>query len=319
MRSRPAFEVAWVRSLTSFRTSTSWANFAASSSQIDRSPRPWRAATSPSASYARLPMAMAYWTSTRLADSDSENIPDTNSEVSPSRRKARARAAPSSSSASWRSSARGRRWSDPSSSRTRSDSVCRKPDRRFARYSSVACCTRARWFSMARERSSRKNSWIDWADRTFGSVIHTSSDQSCGGACCPASSGPLDSPLPAPGSRLHWPPLALSHVECQKPQQGENPMKNRPLQDRVIVKRVQEEEKTKGGIIIPDTAKEKPIEGQVIAVRNGKILEDGKVRALDIKAGDRVLFSKYAGTEIKIDGQEHLMMREEDILGVIEK
>jgi chaperonin GroES len=95
-------------------------------------------------------------------------------------------------------------------------------------------------------------------------------------------------------------------------------MKIRPLQDRVIVKRMQEEEKTKGGIIIPDTAKEKPIEGQVLAVGNGKILEDGTVRKLDIKVGDKVLFSKYAGTEIKIDGEEHLMMREEDILGVIE-
>jgi chaperonin GroES len=96
-------------------------------------------------------------------------------------------------------------------------------------------------------------------------------------------------------------------------------MKIRPLQDRVIVKRVQEEEKTKGGIIIPDTAKEKPIEGEILAVGNGKILEDGTTRKLDIKVGDRVLFSKYAGTEIKIDGEEHLMMREEDVLGVIEK
>jgi chaperonin GroES len=95
-------------------------------------------------------------------------------------------------------------------------------------------------------------------------------------------------------------------------------MKIRPLQDRIIVKRVQEEEKTKGGIIIPDTAKEKPIEGKVIAAGNGKVLEDGKVRPLDVKAGDRVLFSKYAGTEIKIEGEEHLIMREEDILGVIE-
>ena len=94
--------------------------------------------------------------------------------------------------------------------------------------------------------------------------------------------------------------------------------KIRPLQDRIIVKRVQEEEKTKGGIIIPDTAKEKPIEGKVIAVGNGKVQEDGKVRPLDVKAGDRVLFSKYAGTEIKIEGEEHLIMREEDILGVIE-
>jgi chaperonin GroES len=95
-------------------------------------------------------------------------------------------------------------------------------------------------------------------------------------------------------------------------------MKIRPLQDRLIVKRVAEENKTKGGIIIPDTAKEKPLEGKVIAVGNGKVLEDGKVRPLDVKAGDRILFSKYAGTEIKIEGEEHLMLREDDILGVIE-
>ena len=95
-------------------------------------------------------------------------------------------------------------------------------------------------------------------------------------------------------------------------------MKIRPLQDRIVVRRVQEEEKTKGGIIIPDSAKEKPIEGKVIAVGNGKVQEDGKVRPLDVKAGDRILFSKYAGTEIKIDGEEHLIMREDDILGVIE-
>jgi chaperonin GroES len=96
-------------------------------------------------------------------------------------------------------------------------------------------------------------------------------------------------------------------------------MKIRPLQDRVIVKRVEEEQKTKGGIIIPDTAKEKPIEGQVVAVGKGKIGEDGKLIKLDVKAGDRILFSKYAGTEVKIDGVEHLIMREDDILGVIEK
>jgi chaperonin GroES len=95
-------------------------------------------------------------------------------------------------------------------------------------------------------------------------------------------------------------------------------MKIRPLQDRLIVKRTEEEEKTKGGIIIPDSAKEKPLEGKVIAAGNGKILEDGKVRPLDVKVGDRVLFGKYAGTEIKIEGEEHLMLREEDILGVIE-
>ncbi|OPY08365.1 MAG: 10 kDa chaperonin [Syntrophaceae bacterium PtaB.Bin095] len=96
-------------------------------------------------------------------------------------------------------------------------------------------------------------------------------------------------------------------------------MKIRPLQDRVIVKRVEEEEKTKGGIIIPDTAKEKPMEGLVIAVGKGKTTEDGNLVKPDVKAGDRILFSKYAGTEVKIDGVEHLIMREEDILGVIEK
>ena len=96
-------------------------------------------------------------------------------------------------------------------------------------------------------------------------------------------------------------------------------MKIRPLQDRLIVKRVEEEEKTKGGIIIPDSAKEKPMEGKVIAVGKGKLMEDGKVHPLDVKAGDRVLFGKYAGTEVKIDGEEHLIMREDDILGVIEK
>jgi len=95
-------------------------------------------------------------------------------------------------------------------------------------------------------------------------------------------------------------------------------MKIRPLQDRVIVKRLEEEEKTKGGIIIPDTAKEKPQEGKVIAVGKGKITEEGKVVPLDVKVGDRILFGKYAGTEIKIEGEEHLIMREEDILGVIE-
>jgi chaperonin GroES len=96
-------------------------------------------------------------------------------------------------------------------------------------------------------------------------------------------------------------------------------MKIRPLQDRVIVKRVDEEEKTAGGIIIPDSAKEKPMEGEVVAVGNGKVLENGTKIAPDVKAGDRVLFGKYAGTEVKIDGVEHLIMREDDILGIIEK
>ena len=96
-------------------------------------------------------------------------------------------------------------------------------------------------------------------------------------------------------------------------------MKIRPLQDRVIVKRVKEEEKTKGGLFIPDTAKEKPVEADVIAVGNGRVLEDGSVRKLDIKAGDRVLFGKYSGTEVKIEGEDHLILREDDILGVLEK
>jgi len=99
---------------------------------------------------------------------------------------------------------------------------------------------------------------------------------------------------------------------------GEENMKIRPLQDRVIVERLAEEEKTKGGIIIPDTAKEKPMEGKVIAVGKGRVAEDGKLIKLDVKAGDKVLFSKYAGTEVKIDGKEYLIMREDDILGVIE-
>jgi chaperonin GroES len=95
-------------------------------------------------------------------------------------------------------------------------------------------------------------------------------------------------------------------------------MKIRPLQDRVIVRRLEEEELTEGGIIIPDTAKEKPMEGRVIAVGKGKVLEGGKVVPLDVKKGDRVLFSKYAGTEVKLEGEEHLIMREDDILGIVE-
>ncbi len=95
-------------------------------------------------------------------------------------------------------------------------------------------------------------------------------------------------------------------------------MKIRPLQDRILVKRIAEEETTKGGIIIPDTAKEKPQEGKVIAVGKGKVGEDGKLNPLDVKKGDRVLFSKYSGTEVNIDGEEHLIIREDDVLGVVE-
>ncbi len=92
----------------------------------------------------------------------------------------------------------------------------------------------------------------------------------------------------------------------------------RPLHDRVIVQRVKEEEKTKGGIIIPDSAKEKPVEGRVVAVGNGKILEDGKVRKLEVKKGDRVLFGKYSGQEVKVDGEELVILREDDIVGIVE-
>jgi chaperonin GroES len=95
-------------------------------------------------------------------------------------------------------------------------------------------------------------------------------------------------------------------------------MKIRPLQDRIIVKRQDGEETTKGGIIIPDSAKEKPQEGKVIAVGKGKVNDDGKLQALDVKKGDKILFSKYSGTEINIEGEEHLIIREDDVLGVVE-
>jgi chaperonin GroES len=93
-------------------------------------------------------------------------------------------------------------------------------------------------------------------------------------------------------------------------------MKIRPLSDRIVVKRIEGENKTKGGIIIPDTAKEKPIEGTVVAVGNGKTLKDGKVRPVDVKVGDTVLFGKYSGTEVKLDGVEHIIIREDDVLAV---
>jgi chaperonin GroES len=95
-------------------------------------------------------------------------------------------------------------------------------------------------------------------------------------------------------------------------------MKVRPLHDRVLVKRADEETKTKGGLFIPSTAQEKPVEGVVIAVGKGKQLEDGKIRPMAVKNGDRIMFAKYTGTEVKIDGEEHLILREEDILGVVE-
>ena len=93
--------------------------------------------------------------------------------------------------------------------------------------------------------------------------------------------------------------------------------KFRPLHDRILIKRVAAEEKSKGGIIIPDSAKEKPIEGVVVAVGNGKVLDDGNVRKLEVKEGDTILFGKYSGTEIKVDGEEHIILREDEVLGVM--
>ena len=95
-------------------------------------------------------------------------------------------------------------------------------------------------------------------------------------------------------------------------------MKIRPLHDRVIVKRVEEERTSPGGIVIPDTAAEKPVQGKIVAVGKGKILEDGKVRPVDVKVGDKILFGKYSGTEVKVDGEELVVMREEDVMAVIE-
>ena len=95
-------------------------------------------------------------------------------------------------------------------------------------------------------------------------------------------------------------------------------MKIRPLHDRVLVKRIEQEERSKGGIIIPDSAKEKPIEGVIVAAGTGRILDDGEVRPLAVKDGDRVLFGKYAGTEVKVDGEDYLIMREDDLLGIVE-
>ena len=96
-------------------------------------------------------------------------------------------------------------------------------------------------------------------------------------------------------------------------------MNVRPLHDRLLVRRIEEKETVKGGIIIPDTAKEKPIEGEVVAVGNGKILDDGSVRKLDVKVGDRILVGKYSGTDVKIDGTEYVILREEEVLGVLSK
>ncbi len=107
-------------------------------------------------------------------------------------------------------------------------------------------------------------------------------------------------------------------MTAQPATKGEPQVKIRPLHDRVIVRRIEEERKSPGGIVIPDTAKEKPIQGEIIAVGKGKVLEDGSIRPLDVKVGDKVLFGKYSGTEVKIGTEELLVMREEDIMGVIE-
>jgi chaperonin GroES len=126
---------------------------------------------------------------------------------------------------------------------------------------------------------------------------------------------PPESPL-VPGSRKRFPSNAL---RAKKPsvERRRLAMKVRPLHDRLIVRRIEEKETVKGGIIIPDTAKEKPQEGEVIAVGNGKILENGTKLALDVKAGDKILFGKYSGTDIKIDGEEYLILREDEVLAIV--
>ena len=128
--------------------------------------------------------------------------------------------------------------------------------------------------------------------------------------------------MPHPGGPGGRRPIPVHSLSAEGPgglaSEVRETMKIRPLQDRILVRRVDEEEKTKGGIIIPDTAKEKPQEGKVIAAGKGKVNEEGKVHPLDVKKGDRVLFSKYAGTEVNIEGEEHLIIREDDVLGVIE-
>ena len=107
-------------------------------------------------------------------------------------------------------------------------------------------------------------------------------------------------------------------MKAQPLKTGDTNMNIRPLHDRVIVRRLEEERKSAGGIVIPDTVKEKPVQGEIVAVGKGKLLENGQVRPLDVKAGDKVLFGKYSGTEVKVGNEELLVMREEDIMGVIE-
>ena len=106
-------------------------------------------------------------------------------------------------------------------------------------------------------------------------------------------------------------------MSVQPQSKGEPSVKIRPLHDRVIVRRLEEERKSPGGIVIPDSAKEKPIQGEVVAVGHGKILEDGKLRPLDVKVGDKILFGKYSGTDIKIDDEEYLILREDEVLAII--
>src|SRR5881394_3991419 len=107
-------------------------------------------------------------------------------------------------------------------------------------------------------------------------------------------------------------------MSAQPAQKGEPSVKIRPLHDRVVVRRLEEERKSPGGIVIPDSAKEKPVQGEVVAAGTGKILEDGKVRPLDVKVGDKILFGKYSGTEVRVEGDELVVMREEDVMAVIE-
>jgi chaperonin GroES len=122
----------------------------------------------------------------------------------------------------------------------------------------------------------------------------------------------------ASNGRFPTPARSLSAKNRNIKPRRKEAMKLRPLQDRIIVQRVEEESKTKGGIIIPDSAKEKPAEGVVISVGKGKVADDGKLIPMEVKTGNRILFGKYSGTEVKVEGEEYLIMREDDVLGIIE-
>jgi chaperonin GroES len=134
----------------------------------------------------------------------------------------------------------------------------------------------------------------------------------------PGADRPLPEPVRGDSDSQNRRPAAVPIRPTWATPGDKEAMKVQPLHDRILVKRIDEEQKTKGGIIIPDTAKEKPQEGKVIAVGKGRVLDDGKVQELAVKKGDKILFSKYAGTDIKVDGDDHIIIREDDVLAILE-